>query len=114
MPAVRSSMRNTREILRLRWGLGRSIRETARSCGVGTTTVHDAVARAKAARLSWPRPPDLDDGAPETRLYPVCPYRDPGHPSREHHRETEMLLGVTPQTLPERVPIVIEWEAGGA
>ena len=25
-----------------------------------------------------------------------------------------MLLGVTPQTLPERVPIVIEWEAGGA
>jgi len=25
-----------------------------------------------------------------------------------------MLLGLTPQTLPERVPIVIEWETGGA
>jgi transposase len=70
MPAVRLSMRNTREILRLRWGLGRSIRETARSCGVGTTTVHDAIARAKAAGLSWPLPPDLDDAALETRLYP--------------------------------------------
>jgi transposase len=70
MPAERLSMRNTREILRLRWGLGRSIRETARSCGVGTTTVHDAIARARAARLSWPLPPDLDDAALERRLYP--------------------------------------------
>ncbi len=103
MPAVRLSMRNTREILRLRWGLGRSIRETARSCGVGTTTVHDAIARAKAARLSWPRPPDLDDGAPETRLYP-----------NGARSLVAMLLGLTPQTLPERVPIVIEWETGGA
>ena len=70
MPAVRLSMRNTREILRLRWGLGCSLRETGLSCGVGTTTVHDVMARARAAGLSWPLPADLDDAALEGRLYP--------------------------------------------
>lgn len=70
MPANRLSMRNTREILRLRWGLKRSLRETAQSCGVGTTTVHDVVARAKAAQLAWPLPPELDDAALEEQLYP--------------------------------------------
>ena len=39
MPATRVSMRKTREILRLRWGLQRSLRETAASCGLGATTV---------------------------------------------------------------------------
>ncbi len=70
MPAKRVSMRNTREILRLRWGLKRSLRETARSCGVGPSTVHDVVARATAAGLSWPLPEEVDDAALEARLYP--------------------------------------------
>ena len=70
MPGKRLSMRNTREILRIRWGLGRSLRETALSCGVGPSTVHDVVTRAAAAGLSWPLPEDLDDAALEARLYP--------------------------------------------
>ena len=73
MPAVRLSMRNTREILRLRWGLKRSLRETARSCGVGASTVHDTMTRAIVAGLSWPLPDDLDDAALEARLYPPAP-----------------------------------------
>ena len=49
MPATRVSMRKTREILRLRWGLQRSLRDTAASCALGSTTVHVVVARARAA-----------------------------------------------------------------
>ena len=63
-------MRKIREMLRLRWGLTRTLRETARSCGVGATTVHDVLARATAAGLTWPLPDELDDAALEARLYP--------------------------------------------
>jgi len=68
MPAKRLSMRNTREILRLRWGLNRSLRDTASSAGVGASTVHEVIARATAAGLSWPLPDELDDAALEARL----------------------------------------------
>ena len=61
MAAKRLSMRKTKEILRLRWGLGLSIRETAVSRGVGYTTIHDTLARAKQVGLSWPLPEDLDE-----------------------------------------------------
>jgi transposase len=64
-------MRKTREILRLRWGERRTLREVAQSCGVGATTVHDVLARAKAAGLTWPLPDELDEAALAGRLYPV-------------------------------------------
>jgi len=76
MPAVRLSMRKTRETIRLRWGLGRSLRETAASLGVGASTVHDVLARAKLAGPSWPLPDELDDAALEARLYPPPCGRD--------------------------------------
>src|SRR5947208_17147111 len=82
MAAERVSMRKTREILRLRWGLQRSLRETAASCGVGATTVHDVVARARAAGLRWPLPAELDDAALEARPYPPPPGPD-GRPLPE-------------------------------
>jgi transposase len=70
MPTKRLTMRNTKEILRLRLGLGLTLRETAASCGVGATTVHDVVARAKRTGLGWPLPDDLDEAGLEARLYP--------------------------------------------
>src|SRR5205814_10520166 len=76
MPATRVSMRKTREILRLRWGLQRSLRDTAASCALGSTTVHHVAARARAAGLRWPLPDDLDDAALEARLYPPPKGRD--------------------------------------
>jgi transposase len=63
-------MRRTREILRLRWGEERSLREVARGAGVGATTVRDVIARARRAGLGWPLPEDLDDGELEAKLYP--------------------------------------------
>ena len=69
MPGARLSMRKTREILRLRWADKRSLREIGLACGVGSTTVHDVLARAKAAGLRWPLPDDVDDAVLEAKLY---------------------------------------------
>lgn len=75
MPAKRLSMRKLREILRLRGERGLSLRQTAASCGIGATTVHDVLARAREAGLAWPLPADLDDAGLEARLYPPAPVR---------------------------------------
>ncbi|HCC53520.1 MAG TPA: IS21 family transposase [Desulfobulbaceae bacterium] len=70
MPRERVTMRKTREILRLVWSCNQSRRDTARTCGVGKSTVDDTVSRATASGLSWPLPFDLDDEGLEQRLYP--------------------------------------------
>jgi len=66
-------MRKTREILRLKWGAGRSNREVGLSCKISPSTVATTLYRAKAAGLSWPLPDDLDDAALEAALYPPAP-----------------------------------------
>jgi len=63
------SMRKTREILRLKWHLGRSNRETAISVNVSSSTVSDCVRRAKRAGLSWPLDGALNEAALEALLY---------------------------------------------
>ena len=62
MAAERLSMRTIREILRLKWDCRRSNREIAQSCKIARSTVAECLARAAAAGLTWPLPPDLDDG----------------------------------------------------
>ena len=62
-------MRKTREILRLKWALGRSHREVARSLGVSSGVVGSPVLRARAAGLDWPQVQALADEALEGRLY---------------------------------------------
>ncbi|MEW6582948.1 MAG: IS21 family transposase [Actinomycetota bacterium] len=70
MAQERLSMRKIREIVRLRFGAGLSHRQIARSVGVGQTTVSDYLSRFRAAGLSWPLGPDLDDeGALEALLF---------------------------------------------
>ncbi len=53
MPKERLSMRKIREVLRLRYELGRSNREIARSCDIGSSTVSDYIKRAGMAGLTW-------------------------------------------------------------
>ncbi|MDD9936043.1 MAG: IS21 family transposase [Myxococcales bacterium] len=62
-------MRKTREILRLRLGLGLAGRAVARSVRCSPSTVSDCVARAEVAGLGWPLPEELDDAQLEARLY---------------------------------------------
>ncbi len=73
MPRERLSMRKIKEVLRLRHEHGLSHRAIAASCGVGVTTAREYLVRATAAGLSWPLPPDLDEGTLEGLLYPPAP-----------------------------------------
>ncbi|MDD3928076.1 MAG: IS21 family transposase [bacterium] len=68
------SMRNVREILRLKMGMGLKARQVARSCKVSHSTVLDYEKRIKEAGLSWPLPEDMDDIALE-RI--VCGNKSP-------------------------------------
>ncbi len=69
VPRPHTAMRKIKDVLRLRLGEGRSLRQVSASCQVPFTTVADYVKRAKAAGLAWPLPPDMDDGALEERLF---------------------------------------------
>jgi len=60
MPAQRLSMRQVREVLRLKWACGLSDRKSAQSLRVSRPTVAEYVRRAQAAGLSWPLPATLD------------------------------------------------------
>lgn len=73
MATERLSMRVTRELLRLKWVLGRSHREIRLATGVGLATVSEAAARAAAAGLDWAAVEGLSDEALEARLYPPPP-----------------------------------------
>ena len=69
MPAQRLSMRQVREVLRLKWACGLSDRKIAHSLRVSRPTVAEYVRRAQAAGLSWPLPDTLDETALERRLF---------------------------------------------
>ncbi len=64
------SMRKIKEVLRLKFEQGLSNRAIAASCRVGTATVHDYLARAKAAGLSWPLPPQATEEQLERSFFP--------------------------------------------
>jgi hypothetical protein len=49
----RLAMSKTKEILRLRWALERSVRETSRATGVSVGVVSKTENRAKLAELDW-------------------------------------------------------------
>jgi transposase len=66
-------MRKIRELLRLAFELGLSIRQVALGVGVARATVKECLNRAVAAGIGWPVPPELDDAQLEARLYPVKP-----------------------------------------
>jgi transposase len=66
-------MRKTREVLRLKWVLGRSHREIYRATGVSIATVSETAGRAKVAGLDWPSVERLSDEGLEALLYPAPP-----------------------------------------
>ena len=73
MPRSRIAMRRVREILRLKWELGLSVRQIAHSSGLSHPTVLRYIERARACGLSWPLPAELDDAELERRLFPPPP-----------------------------------------
>ena len=69
MATERLLMRHIREILRLKWTLRRSHRDTARSLGISAGSVASVVTRAKAMALTWDAVGTLSDEALERTLY---------------------------------------------
>jgi transposase len=100
--ATRLSMRKTKEILRLHWGLGLGKRQISRACNVSPSTVVDYIRRAEKAGLSWPLPDDIDDTTIEALLFPPEPLIHTPHrcmpPMEDINRELRKK-GVTLQLL---------------
>lgn len=102
MPAERTSMRIIKDVLRLRFEAQLSQRQIARSLKIGLGTVSLHLNRAKAAGLSWPLPPEMDDQQLERRLFPnQLPSTQAGfvepdyahiHAELKHKGVTKMLL----------------------
>jgi transposase len=72
MPAERLSMREVREVLRLKHALGMSYRQISEATGAGKTQAAEYVRRAQAAGIGWPIPEGIDDTELEWRLFPVA------------------------------------------
>jgi hypothetical protein len=73
MPGERLSMRQIREVLRLRFAQRLSQRAVGRSLGLSTGAVNGYLSRARRAGLSWPLPETLDEAGLEALLYPQPP-----------------------------------------
>ena len=65
----RLPMRKILEILRLRWWLEHSVRQTALALRVSTGTVSNTTSRAEAAGLTWETARALDERELEARVY---------------------------------------------
>src|SRR5918911_983317 len=73
MPAERVSMRQIREVLRLRFASELPQRAIAKSLGLSQGTVSGYLSRARAAGVSWPLAEELDDAQLEALLFPPPP-----------------------------------------
>ena len=72
----RLSMRKIKEVLRLKWEKGLSIRQIADSCVISKSTIKDYLDRAQISGLIWPLPDDLDDAAVEHLLFSPASHTD--------------------------------------
>jgi transposase len=71
MATERLPMRKTREVLRLRWQLGLTVRQVARSLGISVGVVSKAAGRAERAGIGWADVEGMTDDELERRLYPT-------------------------------------------
>ena len=69
MPAERLLMRKVREVLRLKYVCGASVRMIARAGGVGHSTVAEYLRRTAVIGITWPVPEAMDDAELERRLF---------------------------------------------
>lgn len=76
----RLPMRKILEILRLRWVLSLSVRQTSLALRVSTGTVSNTTVRAEAAGLTWETAQALDEGELEARVYGAPSPPSPGRP----------------------------------
>ncbi len=71
MPKGRLTMRQIKEVLRLKYLLKFSQQAISDSTGVPRSTIRDYLLRSKVADLSWPLPDDMDNEQLDALLFPV-------------------------------------------
>lgn len=71
MPRPRTSMRKTKEILRLSLKEGLPHRQIAQSTGVGKSTIQDILAKAKDAGMTWDQIGSMREADIVHRLLPA-------------------------------------------
>lgn len=101
MAGKRLTMRNIREILRLRWGLKHGVRETSRALGLSTGVIDKATYRAGKAGLSWQDAEALSEGELEERLYgrPAAQVSGRAEPDPKWLHQELKKVGVTLELL---------------
>jgi transposase len=95
-------MRKLSEVLRLRFELGLGFRQIARSCAIGTATVHEYVKRAQAAGVGWPLPEGWDEARLNEALFGAGKAAEPQRPAPDFASMYEQLKRhshLTPQLL---------------
>src|SRR5438552_11622484 len=92
MPAERTTMRQVREVLRLRTA-GVGLNEIARRVGVAPSTVRLTLKRLATAGLSWPLPAEMTDSALETALFAAAGTK------QGHRRHVETTWDESPRAL---------------
>jgi transposase len=104
MPAERITMRQAREIIRLK-STSISAHEISRRLGMPRSTVREALRRAESAGLCWPLPEDMNDDALEAALYA-------NRRSKRGHRRVEEpdWAGVHHELKRKHVTLTILWD----
>jgi transposase len=69
MPAVRLPMKKIRDVLRLCWVLGFSVRQTSQSLGLSTGVISKMTNRAELAGLDWQKVQQHSDQELEQQIY---------------------------------------------
>lgn len=104
MPAERTTMRQVRELLRLKLSAGLKVREIARRLGIAPSTVRQTLARFAAAGLSWPLP-EMTDTALEAALY-----RPAGRKQGQRRRPEPDWAAVHRELKRRHVTLQIVWD----
>lgn len=104
MPAERITMRQAREIIRLK-SSSLSAHEISRRLGMARSTVREALKRAESAGLGWPLPEAMNDEALEAALYA-------NRRSKRGHRRIEEpdWTGVHRELKRKHVTLMILWD----
>lgn len=101
MAMERVPMRKIREVLRLRWQQGLTVRKVSRAVGISVGVVQKIAGRAKAAGLTYESAEALDEVALEERLYgrPVAPGKERPRPDPIYMHQELRRPGVTLELL---------------
>lgn len=69
MARKRTQMSKVKDILRLRFDAGLSLRDISKCCAVGPATISEILSRFASSELSWPLPPNCSDTELENAVY---------------------------------------------